>query len=53
MLGLTDDVTLHAMRVMGCNGAWDELMILNTVDWVYSNMQRPAVISMSLGLDVI
>lgn len=52
-VGIANNVTIHAIRVMGCDGSGDVSGMLDGLNWVFANMQRPAVVSMSLGLDVV
>jgi subtilisin family serine protease len=47
--GVAKDVTLHPVRVLGCEGSgWDSDVIAG-VEWVTANHVRPAVANMSLG----
>ena len=47
--GVADKVTLHPVRVLGCNGSGSFSAIIAGVDWVTANRVRPAVANMSLG----
>ena len=47
--GIAKEVTLHPVRVLKCDGRAGVADILAGVDWVVANMQKPAVINMSLG----
>jgi subtilisin family serine protease len=50
--GIAKDVTLHAVRVLGCNGSGSESGVVAGVNWVLSQYQQlgqPAVANMSLG----
>jgi len=47
--GVAKAVTLHAVKVLGDNGAGSTFGITNSMDWVGTNAIRPAVASMSLG----
>jgi subtilisin family serine protease len=47
--GVADKVTLHPVRVLGCDGSGSISGIVEGVDWVTANAARPAVANMSLG----
>jgi len=47
--GVAKAVTLHAVKVLGDNGAGSTFGITNSMDWVGAQAIRPAVASMSLG----
>lgn len=47
--GVAKGVTLHAVRVLGCDGSGTWSGIVNGIDWVASNHASPAVANMSLG----
>jgi aqualysin 1 len=47
--GVAKGVTLHAVRVLGCNGSGSNSGVIAGVDWVRNNAQKPAVANMSLG----
>lgn len=47
--GVAKGVTLHPVRVLGCNGSGANSGVIAGVDWVASNQVRPAVANMSLG----
>jgi serine protease len=47
--GVAKGVTLHAVRVLGCNGSGSTSGVIAGVDWVTSNHIKPAVANMSLG----
>ncbi|MFP2957864.1 S8 family serine peptidase [Myxococcus sp. 1LA] len=49
--GVAKGVTLHAVRVLDCNGSGSESGIIEGVDWVAENRINPAVANMSLGFD--
>ncbi|HYI02070.1 S8 family serine peptidase, partial [Hyalangium sp.] len=49
--GVAKNVTLHAVRVLNCEGGGTEAGIVAGVDWVTANRQSPAVANMSLGGD--
>lgn len=46
--GVAKSVTLHAVRVLNCNGNGTEARVLAGVDWVTANRVTPAVANMSL-----
>ncbi len=46
--GVAKHVTLHAVRVLNCEGAGALSIVLAGVDWVTANAVRPAVANMSL-----
>ena len=47
--GVAKGVTLHAVRVLGCNGSGSTSGVIAGIDWVTANHQTPAVANMSLG----
>jgi subtilisin family serine protease len=47
--GVAKAVTLHAVRVLGCNGSGSTSGVIAGVDWVTANHVKPAVANMSLG----
>jgi subtilisin family serine protease len=47
--GVADKVTLHAVRVLDCNGSGSNSGVIAGVDWVRANAIKPAVANMSLG----
>ena len=47
--GVAKEVTLHAVRVLGCNGSGSTSGVIAGVNWVTANHVKPAVANMSLG----
>ena len=47
--GLAKGVTIHPVRVVGCEGQGTEEALIAGIDWVISRPHRPALINMSLG----
>lgn len=47
--GVAKKATIHAVRVLDCNGSGSNSGVIKGVDWVASNAQFPAVANMSLG----
>jgi subtilisin family serine protease len=47
--GLAKQVTLHAVRVLSCEGSGSNAGVIAGVDWVTQNHVKPAVANMSLG----
>ncbi|HYH99180.1 S8 family peptidase, partial [Hyalangium sp.] len=47
--GLAKGVTIHAVRVLDCNGSGSNAGVIAGVDWVRTNHIKPAVANMSLG----
>ena len=47
--GVAKAARIHAVRVLGCNGAGSYTGIIAAVDWVASHRVKPAVANMSLG----
>jgi subtilisin family serine protease len=47
--GVAKGVTLHAVRVLGCDGTGATSTVIAGVDWVTANHVSPAVANMSLG----
>lgn len=49
IFGMAKGVTLHPIRVLGCQGQGSTSGVIAGVDWVTQNAQFPAVANMSLG----
>src|SRR5215207_650123 len=47
--GVAKNVTLHNVRVLGCNGSSLNSSTIKGIDWVTANRIMPAVVNMSLG----
>lgn len=47
--GLAKRVTLHNVRVLGCDGSGSWSTVIAGLDWIRNNRQLPAVVNMSLG----
>jgi serine protease len=47
--GVAKEITLHAVRVLGCNGSGSTSGVIAGVNWVTQNHAKPAVANMSLG----
>lgn len=47
--GIAKKATVHAVRVLGCNGSGSNSGVIAGVDWVAANHIPPAVANMSLG----
>lgn len=47
--GVAKGVTLHSVRVLGCNELGSEAQVIAGVDWITANAQFPAVANMSLS----
>jgi subtilisin family serine protease len=47
--GVAKQVTLHAVRVLDCQGSGTTTGVIAGVDWVTQNHVKPAVANMSLG----
>ena len=47
--GVAKQVTLHAVRVLNCQGSGSNSGVIAGVDWVTQNHVKPAVANMSLG----
>ena len=47
--GVAKGATVHAVRVLGCNGSGSNSGVIAGMDWVAANAQSPAVANMSLG----
>ena len=47
--GVAKNVTLHAVRVLGCNGSGTNAGVIAGVDWVTDNHSGRSVANMSLG----
>jgi len=47
--GVAKGVTVHPVRVLGCNGTGTWSQIIAGMDWVRANHVKPAVANMSLG----
>lgn len=46
--GVAKSVSLHAVRVLGCNGAGQISNLLDGIDWVTANRINPAVANISI-----
>lgn len=47
--GVAKQATVHAVRVLACDGNGSNADVIAGVDWVARNAQKPAVANMSLG----
>jgi subtilisin family serine protease len=47
--GVAKAVTLHAVRVLNCQGSGTNATVVAGIDWVTRNAVKPAVANMSLG----
>jgi subtilisin family serine protease len=47
--GIAKKATVHAVRVLDCNGSGTNAGVIAGVDWVKNNHIKPAVANMSLG----
>ena len=47
--GVAKGVTIHPVRVLGCNGSGTNSGVIAGMDWVAANHIKPAVANMSLG----
>jgi len=47
--GIAKGVTIHAVRVLGCDGSGTNAGVISGMDWVAANHVKPAVANMSLG----
>jgi serine protease len=47
--GVAKGVTIHPVRVLGCNGSGTNSGVISGMDWVANNHVKPAVANMSLG----
>jgi serine protease len=47
--GIAKKATIHAVRVLDCQGTGSGSAILGGMDWVIANAQQPAVANLSLG----
>ena len=47
--GVAKAVTIHPVRVLGCNGTGSNSGVIAGMDWVAQNHVKPAVANMSLG----
>jgi len=47
--GVAKEVTLHALKVLACNGSGYNSDVIDAVEWVQNNHQSPSVVNMSLG----
>ena len=47
--GVAKDVSLVAVRVLGCNGSGSNAGVIAGVDWVTANHSGPSIANMSLG----
>ena len=49
--GVAKNVTIHNVRVLGCDGTGTESAVLSGVEWITNHHISPAVANMSLGSD--
>ena len=49
--GVAKKVTLHPVRVLGCDGSGTDAQVIAGLDWVTANHVKPASANMSLGGD--
>jgi subtilisin family serine protease len=49
VVGVAPDAPLTAVKVLGCSGSGSTSGVIEGVDWVTQNAQKPAVANMSLG----
>ena len=47
--GVAKGSTLHAVRVLNCEGAGSNSTVIAGLDWIAKNAKTPAVVNMSLG----
>ncbi len=47
--GVAKASTLHAVRVLNCEGAGSNSTVIAGLDWIAKNAKTPAVVNMSLG----
>lgn len=47
--GVAKGVTLHAVRVLGCEGSGSNSDVIEGINWVTANRVQPAVANLSLG----
>lgn len=47
--GVARGATLHAVRILDCEGSGSVSDVLLALDWLQANAERPAVVVMSLG----
>ncbi len=47
--GVAKDVTLHPIRVLGCDGTGSSSGVIAGIDWVTEHHLKPAVVNLSLG----
>jgi subtilisin family serine protease len=47
--GVAKNVTIHPVRVLGCNGSGTTSGVVAGINWVTANHVKPAVANMSLG----
>ncbi len=51
LYGVAKEVTIHPVRVLGCDGSGSDSGVIAGIDWVAKNAIKPAVANMSLGGD--
>ena len=47
--GVAKDAIIHPLKVFACSGGSTNSVIVDALDWLLINYQRPAVVNMSLG----
>ena len=51
--GVAKNVTIHNLRVLGCDGRGTGSAMLSAIDWVTNNHVKPAVANVSIGMDAV
>ncbi len=49
LFGVAKGVTIHPVRVLGCDGSGTGEQVLAGMDWIIANHVSPAVVNMSMG----
>ena len=49
LYGVAKKATVHAVRVLGCNGSGSTSTVIAGVDWVTANVVKPAVVNLSVA----
>lgn len=50
--GVAKNVSLHSVRVLGCNGTGTSSTTVAGLDWITANRVSPAIVNMSMGTGV-
>ena len=50
--GVAKEATVHSVRVMGCDKTTTTVDLVQAMDWILRNHQKPAIINLSVGSEL-